>query len=111
VLDRCIVISFDAEACRLARTAGAVSVGWVLDADPASRQTALEELRPEFVFCDHRRLPAGLPVPGGPWTWAVYEVTTAELALELHGRGVSMVESMAPLRLRAELATRAGQHA
>jgi glycerophosphoryl diester phosphodiesterase len=109
VLDRCVLISFDAEACQLARATGAVPVGWVLEADPASQRAALDALHPEFVFCDHRRLPAGMPLPGGPWTWAAYEVTTADLALELHGRGVAMVESMAPLRLRAELAARAGQ--
>lgn len=108
VLDRCIAISFDAEACRLARAAGGLPVGWVLDADPASQRAALDTLQPEFVFCDHRRLPGGAPIPDGPWTWAVYEVTTADLALELHGRGVGMVESMAPLRLKSELAARAG---
>lgn len=108
VLDRCVLISFDAEACRLARAAGAVPVGWVLDADPASQRTALEALQPEFVFCDHRRLPVSVPIPDGPWIWAVYEVTTADLALELHGRGVAMVESMAPLRLMGEFAARTG---
>lgn len=106
VLDRCILISFDAEACRLARVTAAVPVGWVLDADPASLRAALDDLRPEFVFCDHRRLPAGVTVPKGPWSWAVYEVTTPDLAIELHGRGVAMVESMAPLRLKGELAAR-----
>jgi len=110
VLDRCVMISFDAEVCRLSRAVGAVPVGWVLDADPASQRAALDALQPEFVFCDHRRLPAGVPIPGGPWTWAVYEVTTADLALELHGRGVAMVESMAPLRLMGELAARDVRH-
>jgi len=111
VLDRCVLISFDAQACRHARVAGAVPIGWVLDADPASLQTELDALKPEFVFCDHRRLPHGVPVPGGPWTWVVYEVDTARLALELHGRGVAMVESMVPLRLKTELAASAGLRA
>jgi len=37
VVDRCIVISFDALACRLARAAQALPVGWVLDEDPATQ--------------------------------------------------------------------------
>jgi hypothetical protein len=58
------------------------------------------------VFCDHRRLPAGRAPPAGSWSWVAYEVTDAALALELAGRGVAMVESMAPRRLAAELAAR-----
>lgn len=106
VLDRCSLISFDAEACRFARNTAGVPVGWVLDDDPISLKAELEDLRPEFIFCDHRRLPTGRPLPSGSWSWVVYEVTDAGLALELHARGVRMVESMAPFRLAQALAGR-----
>jgi len=104
VLDRCIVISFDALACRLARAAAALPVGWVLDDEPASQLAALEDLRPEYVFCDHQRLAGNSPVPGGPWTWVVYEVRDAALALALQARGVAMVETAGPFSLRKALA-------
>jgi len=106
VLDRCVVISFDADAVRLARTAAQVRIGWVLDGDPAQLRSLLDLMNPEFVFCDHRRLPVGRAPPAGDWTWVAYEVTDATLALDLAGRGVAMVESMAPLRLSAELTAR-----
>ncbi len=106
VLERCTVISFDADAARLARTSARVPVGRVLEGDPAQLRPMLELRKPEYVFCDHRRLPAGRAPPAGDWTWVAYEVTDAGLALELAGRGVAMVESMAPLRLAAELAAR-----
>jgi len=106
VRGRCAVISFDADACRLARATGKVPVGWVLDGDPFQLRPVLELMRPEYVFCDHRRMPAGRPLPAGPWTWVAYEVTEAALALDLAARGVGMVESMAPLRLADELAAR-----
>ena len=106
VLDRCAVISFDADAVRLARTSGRVPIGWVLEGDPAQLRPVLEVMNPEYVFCDHRRLPAGRAPPAGAWTWVAYEVADAGLALDLAGRGVAMVESMAPLRLAAELAAR-----
>jgi hypothetical protein len=64
----------------------------------------LELMQPEYVFCDHRRMPAARALPAGPWTWVAYEVTDAQLALDLAARGVGMVESMAPLRLAGELA-------
>jgi glycerophosphoryl diester phosphodiesterase len=104
VRDRCVVISFDADACRLARAAGRLPIGWVLDGDPVQLRPVLELMQPEYVFCEHRRLAAARTLPAGTWTWVAYEVTDAALALELAARGVAMVESMAPLRLAAELA-------
>lgn len=104
VLDRCSLISFDADACRFARSTAGVAIGWVVDDDPTNLKAELEELKPEFIFCDHRRLPAGRPLPSVPWSWVVYEVTDAGLAIELHRRGVGMVESMAPFRLADALA-------
>ena len=104
MLDRCTVISFDAQACRMARAACGMPIGWVLDDEPASQLAALEDLRPEYVFCDHRRLGTGASVPGGPWTWVVYEVRSAAQAIELRRRGIAMVESMVPHSLRRELA-------
>jgi glycerophosphoryl diester phosphodiesterase len=106
VIERCTVISFDADAARLARTSARVPIGWVLDGDPAQLRPLLELLSPEFVFCDHRRLPAARPPPAGSWTWVAYEVTDAALALDLASRGVGMVESMAPLSLAAGLCAR-----
>jgi glycerophosphoryl diester phosphodiesterase len=106
VRDRCAVISFDADACRHARAAGKFPIGWVLDGDPVQLRPVIELMQPEFLFCDHRRLPAARALPSGPWTWVAYEVTDAEQALALAARGVGMVESMAPLRLAGELAAR-----
>jgi glycerophosphoryl diester phosphodiesterase len=103
VLDRCVVISFDSEACRLTREIAGLPIGWVLTGEPARHLAALEELHPEFAFCDHHELPAAGPLPIGSWSWAVYEVTDAVLARALHARGVALVESMVPQRLLAEL--------
>ena len=103
VRDRCVLISFDADACRLARASGKLPIGWVLDGDPVQLRAVIELMRPEYVFCDHRRIPSRA-LPSGPWTWVAYEVTDGALALALAARGVGMVESMAPLRLADELA-------
>lgn len=111
VLERCVLISFDADACRLARAAGGLAIGWVLDGDPAQLRPVLELMQPEYVFCDHRRMSATRPLPAGPWTWVAYEVTEAALALDLAARGVAMVESMAPLRLADELGAREAANA
>jgi glycerophosphoryl diester phosphodiesterase len=111
VRERCVLVSFDADACRLARASGGMPIGWVLDGDPVRLRPVIELMRPEFVFCDHRRLPAGRAPPAGPWAWVAYEVTDAGRALELGEHGVAMVESMAPFRLAGELAARASLRA
>ena len=111
VLDRCVMISFDAEACRIARSVAGLPIGWVFEGSSARHVATLEELQPEFAFCDHRRLPSAGALPAGPWTWAVYEVTDAHVARALHARGVALVESMAPLRLLAELSAAVGERA
>lgn len=103
--DRCVAISFDAEACRIARSAGGLPIGWVLHGTPQASLVALEELQPEFVFCDQRLLPPSGPLPQGAWDWAVYEVTDAPVALRLRAQGVALVETMAPARLLRELAS------
>jgi len=103
VRERCVLISFDEPACRLARAVSGLPIGWVLEHTPAAQLDRLAALAPEFVFCDHRRLPFAGPLPEGPWTWAVYEVRDAMLARSLYARGVALVESMAPARLLAEL--------
>jgi len=111
VLDRCVMISFDAEACRIARDAAGLPIGWVLEGNTARHLATLEELQPEFAFCDHRRLPAAAALPAGSWVWAVYEVTDAQLARALHARGAAMVESMTPRTLLAALSAGGEQRA
>jgi glycerophosphoryl diester phosphodiesterase len=106
VRERCTVISFDADAVRHARAAAGLSIGWVLDGDPAQLRPVLDLMQPEFVFCNHVRLAPGRPLPSGRWAWVVYEVTEAAQALDLAARGAAMVESMAPLSLAAALAAR-----
>lgn len=108
VRDRCVAISFDAEACRIARAAGGLPIGWVLHDTPQASLAALEDLQPEYVFCDQRLLPPSGPLPQGPWDWAVYEVTDAPGALRLRAQGVALIESMAPARLLRELAGTVG---
>lgn len=106
VRDRCILISFDADAVRHARAAGGMRIGWALDGDPAQLRPVLDLMQPEYVFCNHTRLAPGRPLPSGRWAWVIYEVTDADQALDLAARGAAMVESMAPLRLAAALAAR-----
>jgi len=94
--DRYAVISFERAAVERARASAGAPIGWVLTDYDEPAHSAARALRPEYLFCDHRRLPAGgSPLWDGPWKWAVYEVDDPTLALALAARGVALVETFA----------------
>lgn len=92
---QCVVISFDLAAVHRVRALGGLPIGWVLGAYDRDHTLKYEALQPEFLFCDHEKLPASGPLRRGPWRWAIYEVDTLPLALELAARGADYIETMA----------------
>ncbi len=104
VAERVTVISFDAEILSLARQRGAGSIGWVLDRWDDLARFRAEAIAPQWLFCNHEKIPPQAPLWRGNWRWVVYEVTDAELALSLRERGADLVESMTPDTLAEALA-------
>jgi glycerophosphoryl diester phosphodiesterase len=92
---QCVVISFDLAAVHRARRLGDAPIGWVLESCDDHSRLKFEALQPEYLFCDHERLPARGRLRHGPWRWVVYEVTQLPLALELAARGADYIETMA----------------
>jgi glycerophosphoryl diester phosphodiesterase len=113
VRSRCVVISFDLPAVHMARQHGSFAIGWVLSDYDGHARLKFEALKPEFLFCDHEKLPAGGErLWRGPWRWAVYEVETVDLALSLAERGADFIETMAVasmIQAFRNLAVRAAQ--
>ncbi len=92
---RCVVISFDLPAVHLAHQCG-FSVGWVLEEYDEHARLKCEALQPQFLFCNHEKLPRdGSRLWRGPWRWALYEVDSPELAMQLAERGADFIETMA----------------
>ena len=93
---QCVIISFDLAAIHHVRQVSSYRVGWVLS--EYSNLTALkcEALAPDFVFCDYQLLSEGTSkLWKGPWRWAIYEVTSRKLAMDLAVRGAKLIETMA----------------
>jgi glycerophosphoryl diester phosphodiesterase len=98
-----VVISFDLAGAHLARQLANLRFGWVIS--DISPLTALkcEAVAPDYLFCDHELLAKSTGrLWRGPWHWAIYEVTTRQLALELAARGAGFVETMAVRSLLRE---------
>lgn len=92
---QCVVISFDLAAIHRARSLGDAPIGWVLDSADDHSRLKYQALQPQFLFCDHRKLPPTGRLWQGPWRWVVYEVATLPLALSVAERGADYVETMA----------------
>jgi glycerophosphoryl diester phosphodiesterase len=100
VLDRCVIISFDAPCLKLARQMGAGPVGWALEGvDHAStRAAAVKEaqlFKPEYLFVGDRRFSQAHAAFQGPWQWAVYQTQDPKHAVELTEQGADLVETNA----------------
>lgn len=95
VLDRCVIISFDAPCLKLARQMGAGPVGWALeDIGPEAVKTALG-FRPEYLFVGDRRFTQAHAAFQGTWQWAVYQTQDPKRALQLTEQGADLVETNA----------------
>lgn len=92
--ERCVVISFDAAAVARAIAAGR-RAGWVLPRWNERARAVAESLRPEFLFTNIKRVPAGAEPFSGPWRWAAYDAHTADEALAIAARGFDLVETKA----------------
>lgn len=98
-LSQCVLISFNAEALRIASSLGAPRIGWVLTRFNRHEIAIARALAPDFLFCNYRKLPRGrAALPRGPWRWVLYEITSPELAARLAARGVDYIETMHPDR-------------
>ena len=92
--ERFVVISFNLDALLAARQTGWPNIGWVLHTwDDSSRRSA-EQLQPQYLFSNTRKIPqTDQPFWPGPWRWAVYEVTDADTALAWAKRGADFIET------------------
>jgi len=103
---QCVLISFDLAAVHRARALDGAPIGWVLPQYDAHSRIKFEALQPEFLFCDHDKLPAAGRLWQGPWRWAIYEVESLPLALDLAERGAAYIETMAVQEMCAALRSR-----
>jgi glycerophosphoryl diester phosphodiesterase len=92
---QCVVISSDLAAIHRARRLGDAPIGWVLGDYNDHSRLKYEALQPEFLFCNHQKLPATGRLWQGPWRWVIYEVGDLPLALSLAERGADYIETMA----------------
>ena len=100
VRERCVLICHRDEALAYVRERASIAVGWILRSYDADTQARANALAPDYLICNHTRLPpAPTPLWPGTWCWVVYEIDTPHQALALAARGVDIVESFAVIEM------------
>jgi glycerophosphoryl diester phosphodiesterase len=92
---RIILISYNLDSLIKAREAGWKQVGAVIDDWQETKIDDLQQLKPQYLFCAIKGLPAqgNIAYPGAKI--AVFEVADPGIALNLSNRGVDMIETFA----------------
>ncbi|MFK8030465.1 MAG: glycerophosphodiester phosphodiesterase family protein [Gammaproteobacteria bacterium] len=93
------ILSFCDDVVEYTKAHSAYSTGWVIRDWNEQSLTKLQQLSPEFVYCNHTKIPTDKPLPNGPWSWVLYEITDEETARFWQARGAHMIESMTVGRL------------
>lgn len=90
-----VMISYDIEVLSIIRKVGYFPVGAVFDDWKDRGQALIQQLKPEYYFCDWQTLPRWGRVHN-PWgQLAIYECTDPEVALRLTKQGVNLIETFA----------------
>ena len=88
-----VIISYNFNALKHAKQHSQFATGWVLkDFDLVHYQLA-DQLEPEYLICNHTKIPDDREPWKGPWSWMLYDISMPELALYWASRGVSLIET------------------
>lgn len=94
VESQCVIISFNHEVINYSRRISPMPCGWVLPAWNDENKKLLEEVRPEYLFCDKHRLPRDdSKIWNGGWQWAIYNLDDVDSAIAMANRGMPFLET------------------
>ncbi len=95
VFQQCCIVSKMRSALALARELGAMTIGWVLEAWTEGARSQAEDLSPDYLFCNYKKIPLDTTdLWPGSWQWCLYEVVDPEFVLALHAKGADLIETM-----------------
>jgi glycerophosphoryl diester phosphodiesterase len=91
---QCIVISFNHEVVEYTRKISSLQAGWVLPSWSEENNAILNELKPDFLFCNKDLLPRNdEDIWRGSWQWAIYNLDDVPSAIAMANRGFQFLET------------------
>ncbi len=92
VLGQTVIISFIKEALIESRRLGKCEVGWVLTNFDEESRVLADELRPDLLICNFKKVYGELWEGG--WSWFLYEIRDRASALQWFEKGAEYIETM-----------------
>lgn len=90
---QCIIISYETAALQHVKQHSSLGIGWVLDHyDDVHQQTAIA-LKPDYLICNHKKLPPEQTPWQGPWQWMLYEINDVLTAETWLKAGIDNIET------------------
>lgn len=87
------VISFSFEAIHYLQKHSNYKTGWVLKKYNQNFRQRAEELQPDCLICNHKKLPPKEHLWPGIWDWMLYDIKDPKKAMHFHQLGAQMIET------------------
>ena len=94
-----VLISFVKEVIEVLKLKGEILSGWVLKKYNQSYHEIAKEMRPNYLFCNIKKVDQPLGLWKGPWQWVLYDIKNPVFAYELLEQGVDLIETGDIVRL------------
>ena len=89
-----VVISYNKSIIEIMRKRHHLQIGWVLPALDKKASNSLEQLKPDFAFCDIDFLKNGdEKLWQGQWKWAIYNADDVKTVIAMANRGITLIET------------------
>ncbi|MGI9320452.1 MAG: glycerophosphodiester phosphodiesterase family protein [Thiogranum sp.] len=92
---QCALISYSHQALSYARERDSIDIGWVLDAYDEEHFRRANQLNPQFLICNERKIPQQETPWAGTWQWMLYDISDPARALQWATRGIELIETRA----------------
>ena len=93
IMDRCTIISRDVVCLQLAREKVTARIGWVLPKWNEGNHRRAQQLAPELMIVNTKRLPSDGSRWAGTWDWMVYVVDDIARVHQLTEAGIHLIET------------------
>lgn len=95
IASQAVVISYNLEALQRVRQCSAYRIGVVIDDWAERKEPAIQQLEPEYLFCELASLPVEGKLVCEDCTLVLFESTDPRQALALLQRGANLIETFA----------------
>ncbi|GMR05580.1 MAG: hypothetical protein BMS9Abin25_0155 [Gammaproteobacteria bacterium] len=99
VREQCIIISYSADFLKNVHLQTVFPIGYILTFWDDKNLKEAYSLQPEFVICNHTKIPENTNFREFAWQWLLFEITDCDQMYFYADRGVQWVESMDPVKL------------